>query len=224
LALTIPERFRDGLAAIAVLDDDSFAEVYEALKSVSVETLGQQELANTVANEVRRISAEDTRKIVDVLASLYQLRSRGIVSAEKVASDLYDALKREQSPLLKEQYAADIQNRLTELLSLESLSSVAARAKELQMDVERVFCEARILTDLRPIFGTQVGEPKAMMIIHTLKLGYHDGATGKHEELFVALDNDDIQKLKRVLERAEKKTKSLISTLQTAGIKTVDLL
>jgi hypothetical protein len=93
----------------------------------------------------------------------------------------------------------------------------------LQSDVERAFCDARILTDLRPIFGGEVDAPKAMIIVHTLKLSYHDAATGKHEELFVAIDDEDIEKLKRILERAERKAKSLVSRLQLAGIKTVDL-
>jgi len=222
LALNIPDRYRDGLVVIARLDGDAFSEFYEALKQVPTETPTQEEAADVVAAQVKRVGVEDVRKIVDVLTSLYQVRSRSAVPAEKLASDIYDALQTDNKNLIPKADAHDYKTRLANLLSLDSLNIVATRAKELQMDVERAFCDARILTDLRPVFGKEVDTPKAMVIVHTLKLGYHDAATGKHEELFVALDREDIQKLKGILERAERKAKSLISRLQVAGIKAIE--
>jgi DNA-directed RNA polymerase subunit F len=223
LAITIPDRYRDGLGAIARLNDKTFSEVYDALTRAPSETPSQKELAAGVAGEVTAIDGEDVKKIVEVLTSLYQVRNRANISPEKLANDVYEAVQKDAPSLVQKQDVAEIKNRLAKFLRLESLNVVTMKAKELQMDVERQFCEARILTDLRPIFGSEVDAPKAMIVVHSLKLGYHDAATGRHEELFVAIDEEDIRKLKEVLDRAERKAKSLVSRLQAAGIRTVEL-
>jgi hypothetical protein len=223
LAIRIPNRYKDGVAAFARLNDGSFSELYEALRKAPSETPNEKELVAKIPGQVKTIDVEDIKKIVEFLASLYAYRSRTNVSAERLANDIYDAIQREDNHLVREQDASEFKTRLQKALVLDSLNLLTAKAKELQTDVERAFCDARILTDLRPIFGSEVDTPKAMVIVHTLKLAYHDAATGKHEELFVAIDSEDIEKLKAILERAERKTKSLMSRLQAAGIKTVDL-
>jgi hypothetical protein len=107
---------------------------------------------------------------------------------------------------------------------LPSLNVVAVKAKELQMEAERTFCDARVITDLRPVFGGNVAEsPTSMVIVHTLKVGYHGTNSARHRELFMSLDADDIAKLKKVLDRAEEKTKTLKSKLDAAGIRSLDL-
>jgi len=221
--IKVPDRYRDGLAEIARLSEGSFSEVYEALAKAPRETSSQTELADRVSEEVGSVGRDQVKNLIAALTSLYQVRGRAGVSSEKLATEIYDAIVREGSDLVRKEDAGEFRSRLEKFLGLDSLNVVASKAKELQTDVERAFCEARILTDLRPVFGSTVEAPIAMVIVHTLKLAYHDAATGNHEEIFVALDGGDIEKLKAVLERAEKKAKSLAARLQTAGIKTVEV-
>ncbi len=222
--LRVPARYRDGIAILAALNDTSFSEVYEALKNAPSATPTYIDLAAKVESEIKALNADEVKKLLAALTSLYRVRDKANVSPEKLAEDLYDAIRKEGGSLVPQENAAAFKSRLGRFLNLAALSVVATKAKELQEDVEKVFCEARILTDLRPVFGSDVsGGPIAMIVVHTLKLSYHEGARGELKEIFIGVDSDDISKLKQILERAESKAKSLTSRLQEAGIKSADL-
>jgi hypothetical protein len=62
-----------------------------------------------------------------------------------------------------------------------------------------------------------------MIIVHTLRLGYHDYGSQQHRELYIALDMDDIATLKEIAARAQEKTKTLKGQLDVAGIRSIDL-
>ena len=79
----------------------------------------------------------------------------------------------------------------------------------MQRDHENSFCDAKILTDLRPVFGASAEvQPEGIVVTHTLKLEYHDDR-GAHRKFYVALNQDDLETLRNVLERADKKANSL---------------
>ncbi len=104
------------------------------------------------------------------------------------------------------------------LLGAEAFT-LTAKAQDLQTDDERTFCRARILTDLRPVFGTNIEDgPKGMVIIHLLKLGFHQASERHHDEFYVALDADDLQTLKKVVERAQSKAKILRATVSNLPV------
>ena len=45
------------------------------------------------------------------------------------------------------------------------------------MSMERLFCTAKILTDLRPVFDRVATDgPAALSVVHTLKLSFHHGS------------------------------------------------
>jgi hypothetical protein len=65
---------------------------------------------------------------------------------------------------------------------------------------------------MRPVFDANVNEPPTGMVLtHTLKLEYH--RNGKHTEIHIALDREDINSLLAVLVRAEEKSATLTSIL-----------
>ena len=62
---------------------------------------------------------------------------------------------------------------LKRLLTIRQLSMIA-KARSLHIDHANVFCSARVITDLRPVFDADVGEePTDFVVVHTLKLGFH---------------------------------------------------
>ncbi len=88
-----------------------------------------------------------------------------------------------------------------------------SKAKDLQYEHENTFCDARIITDLRPVFDADVkSPPTGMVIAHILKLEYHH--CGKHTEIHIAIDKDDIQNLMYVLGRACEKADTLTGLVQ----------
>lgn len=56
------------------------------------------------------------------------------------------------------------------------------------------------------------------MIIHNLHIHYKSDDEGDHKDIYLALDSDDIQSLKILLERAENKEKFLKEGLTKAGL------
>lgn len=61
-----------------------------------------------------------------------------------------------------------------------------------------------------------------MLIVHMLKLGYHDSNESRHKEFHLALDSKDLAELKEIIIRAETKAKTLKSQLESAGVKPIE--
>lgn len=76
--------------------------------------------------------------------------------------------------------------------------------------------DIRVLTDIRPIFTDDSNvKINGQIILHNLKISYQEGDDIK--EIFFAIDNNDIKKIKEQAERAEKKEneiKKFIGTTQ----------
>jgi len=117
-----------------------------------------------------------------------------------------------------------VADRLSQLLSVESLNVLETKAQELKLEYEHAFCDCRIFTDLRPIFGGNVSDsPDTMLIVYTLKVGYHDSHENRHREIHIALDAGDLASLRAAIERAETKAKSVRTRLGSAGIKSLEV-
>jgi hypothetical protein len=97
--------------------------------------------------------------------------------------------------------------------SLESIS----KAIVLQRSHERVYCQAKIFSDIRSVFGDDVkSAPVAATISHTLTIRYHEN--GHHQEVFVMLDRYDLDQLEEVIKRAKQKDLSLTKVLSGSKI------
>jgi hypothetical protein len=134
------------------------------------------------------------------------------------ASELVVAMRETRSDelVLPEEEASRFVERIVRLLAVESLNS-ASRAADLASDHPQVFCAARLITDLRPVFGADPAQrPAGAVVTHTLRLHLHKG--GDHEVHYIALDSRAIAKLKEVLERAEAESRTLRSLLVETGI------
>jgi hypothetical protein len=90
----------------------------------------------------------------------------------------------------------------------------------LQRDGERLYCDAKILSDIRPVFGDKpTVRPVGAVVTHTLRIGYHLG--GDHREFHIILDVQDLEALKVAVDRAQAKDKTLRALLK--DIKLPDL-
>jgi hypothetical protein len=59
-----------------------------------------------------------------------------------------------------------------------------------------------------------------MMIMHNLRITYHDD-TGEMREMYFTMDGDDLTTLKGLVDRAEEKTQSLQSLFEAENIHVV---
>ena len=219
--LKIPEPYRLGVSVLANLPESSYNEILHALSRAPSSFVNPRELVAWVMSEAKGVSPSELTKLVSTLTSLYRLRSRQQgTSIETLANDV--AIAARDIPNLKVAEGVDLASRLSALLALDSLNTIALKAKELQEESERTYCGARIITDVRPVFGESLDDSPTMIIVHTLKLGFHDSTPG-HKDIYVALDASDIAALRKTLERAEEKAKKLKIMLEAAKLPSIDL-
>jgi hypothetical protein len=217
--LRIPDRFKPGLQLLAKIPSTSYEEILTAGSHAPSTFATNRELAAWIASEVPSLPEADVAKIIGSLTSLYRLRLRDDVSSSKLAADVAIAASEFIANL-----GPEFEKRLATLLPLQFLNVTSVKAKELQIQGEKTLCDSKILTDIRPVFGESVGEsPDAAIIIHTLKLGFHDSGSPSHRDIYISLDSDDISSLKKALERAEEKERSLRLVLEQAKIQLIDL-
>lgn len=223
--LNIPERYRAGVSKIRRLDERSVREIRSALEQPvespkvtgnGVEIPSKPDaVAIKAMRSVSSVNTSDFKQIAEALAALYGVKSTRDVSVDEFADDVCDALESlpSEEERLPHSEREQFKGKLVTLLSADVFSLVS-KTYDLATEDERTFCDARILTDLRPVFGTQVEDgPQAMVVVHLLKLAYHQGSE-HHNQFYVALDDDDLQTLKKLLDRAEAKAKTLRSAVK----------
>jgi hypothetical protein len=162
--------------------------------------------------------------IVRVLASIYLTRDLRTPIEKFVDREVFVALKRAQAfpPELFDIQWKRFRKFLVAALSLERSVGTAAKTGQVLTQHERVFCGARIMTDLRPIYHLDVSEkPDAAVIVHMLRITERDNF-GKHSDTYFALDSNDIAAMKELIERAEKKEKTLKGIMENSGVTVLD--
>lgn len=217
MPLRIPESHRVGLAKLRGVSDEEIEAVLSVLRrQASVSKSGKQ-LVPTIGSALSRFPAGDVEKIAETLAALYYVIADSDIPVAKFASDVIEALSKAGETFTDEEKTR-FAERIVRLLGVEDLS-VTSKAARLQSDFENVFHEAKVLTDVRPVFGTVIeGPPKGFVITHTLKCEYHDGSM-RRTSLYIALDQDDLEALKRSVERAQQKALSILNTMGKTGIR-----
>lgn len=220
--LNIPERYRNSISSIRSLSDAQVQEIRSVLDQVAptqtqnndsdIDLPSDPGAAMVAIKKASpRTNIANFTKILEVLIVLYEIKSQQDVSVEEFVDDVCDAMERiEPEHRLPHSERPDFAGKLLTLLNAEVFGLVA-KAHDLATEDERTFCHARILTDLRPIFGPNIEDgPKAMLAMHTLKLAFHQqGSSDEHGEFYVALDAEDLRTLGRLIERAEAKARAL---------------
>jgi hypothetical protein len=219
--LSIPQEAQRGFIVIRQLEEDQVQELVAAL-SAEEPTLYRSELRRRVGKKTASISSTDLGEILRTLVSVYALRDDLDQPMSDVVRALCDAMEETDVEALHFSDEADrnhFATRLSNLLGAASLE-VTAKSTELFYEHERtVHGKPRVLTDIRPVFGLDPEEPpKGAMIVHTLKITYHEGEQVR--EFFVTLDSSQIGELVDVLGRASLKAESLRETLELPLIET----
>ncbi|MGA2588969.1 MAG: hypothetical protein ABSH32_03565 [Bryobacteraceae bacterium] len=215
MALQIPKQHLPAIGKIVKLSDAAIDELIKALSSATI-TAEASTMAEKIAGSVPGVRPEDLAAIVETLYSLYHVREFSEVRHARFVRDLVETILSNPDFGLKKTDAPIIGKKLQRLLNVKTLN-ILSKAIRLQRDSERIYCDARIISDVRPVFGDNVEErPISAVITHTLKLGYDE--MGEHREFFVVLDEQDLNALQDVLERAKAKGDTLTEILNAASI------
>lgn len=221
-ALAIPTEYEGGIIVIKSLSDSDVSRILEILKDASPSS-DQADVVRMLRPILPAIPEPDIEKLVETLYSLYLFRSHSDVSIDRFVADLSEATRESGNPEVRTSNpdeVAILKNKFKSLLTVRPLSTLA-KAHGLQYDFANIFWDAKVISDIRPVWDGDVKKPpEGIVITQTLKLEYHY-ARG-HGEIYVCLDKDDIEKLISILERARDKAVTLKSLATASSMKILD--
>lgn len=198
--LDIPKRHREAVARVRDLPEEVFSELLVKFE--------QSPFDSTVPDEARGVP--------QALRLLYRYRLYADVPVNVFVSDVLDALR--EYKLIGDEDVSKLGERLGRILGIDA-AATAIKASILYFENQHRYCTARIITDLRPVFGSEVSEaPSAMVVSHILRITYHENENDT-KEMYFALQPGDLTELRELIERAEAKESSLKSMLTPSGIK-----
>lgn len=176
---------------------------------------------SSLVGPVVGVPEEELADLFRAVGGLYLILDRKETSLDALIEDVLKALGATGNPQLKlEGLALDsFRDRLRKLLSFEKVLGVTAKALDVLSEQERFFCQARILTDIRPVFPLRSEEsPAGFVLIHTLRITYHQAGGADHKDFHLALDGAGLEELEGVLERAKRKEETLRGLLKGKGL------
>ena len=211
--LRVPDFLKQGLEKLGNLPEEAVEELLSLLRGEEA-ALSSVDISRRVASKTQEFEQKDVEEIVDALLSMYRARQEYGVSTDTLIRDMSSAEGLETS-------SEQLEERLAKFLDVESLM-ITAKAFNVMSSHEHVMLKAQVLTDMRPIFREEdAGPPAAAVITHMLKLTYRQDEGER--EFFLAMDSEDVRKLREVLERADYKAQSLRSLLQQTEIPSLEV-
>jgi hypothetical protein len=215
--LTIPEHLRVGVAGLASMSDAAFSDFLAALEG-GLSAENAEDVSADLQKRLESLRAQDDLlQVISAVASM-QSTYHGAhnVTPDTFGKDIAEAMSAQAPSLAKNITLSVLAKRSTKIAEAKSIELIEERIKSLKAEVERAYCCARILTDVRAAFSENASaSPKAMTILHTLRIGYLDD-TAKHREFYLTLENADLSDLKGHIERAMLKGETLEALLAKA--------
>ena len=218
----IPKDERPALSLLAGLTDEQASELSRAL-STAPDELGDDEFVQHVLDGTSA-EADDVKRILTAVRQIASAQEVLEVQPDVFLNDIAEGMgKIEEDELrLDETKQGRLRDRLAALTQSPAIE-VHAKARSLQQDRENTYCRARIITDLRPIFGSDVRQsPKAVLVAHMLRITYHHGSQGALRDVFLTLRTEDLDLLSELIERARLKAESLHAFTAAADLREIN--
>lgn len=219
----IPRSERPSLALLAGLEEEQASELSGALSTAADELDGEQ-LVRHVIDRTPSMEAKNVKRILEAVRQIASAREMLEVHPEAFLRDIAEEMGEveEKELRLDESRRRRLRDRLTALTASPAME-IHAKARSLRQDQQNTYCRARIVTDLRPVFGSDVLQsPKAALVAHMLRITYHHGSQGAMQDLFLTLRAEDLDQLGKLVERARSKAESLHAFMAAADLRRID--
>jgi hypothetical protein len=221
-ALVIPKEYERGFAVVKSFTDDEIGRILKVLKDASPASRPSDVLP-ILRPALPTIPEEDVEEFLETLYSLYLFRSHSDVDIGQFVEDLSEAIQECENEEVRAANASELnvlKSKFKSLLTVHPLSTLS-KAHGLRTDFANVFSDAKVISDIRPVWDGDVkAPPEGIVITHTLKIEY--GNVGGAGELYLYIDKKDIERLISVLVRAQEKTATLQSLAKERWMKTLD--
>jgi hypothetical protein len=136
---------------------------------------------------------------------------------EEFADDLISAAKEVGRIEPEDGNWAPTRSALVRVLDPNGSLACTAKATQVSREYENIFRDARILSDIRPIFPRDSNKPRFAVIVHLLRIA-HRNSEGRTARAVFALDRSDLLALKATVDRALEKDESLHAIISAAGL------
>jgi hypothetical protein len=209
--IAVPPLYRRALVALAALPREEWLALGESLTS-GERLLTTQELEE----RVERFAPSFDESPESLIAAALSLSAQR-VSDPRTAAEVAEGVSLSPQLEMTSEARQDVKERLSKLLTVSAVR-LAAKALDLAGDYEHLFVDARILTDVRPVFpDDETKAPAAAVIVDTLKINYY-GPDGNLRSFHVALDQAELDELRKVIVRGLEKTRGMRSFLDSARL------
>ncbi len=219
--LRVPESELANLKVLAYAPTRTLEAIDDALKKTSP-MLDVDALATSVA-ESTGLPASDVRPLVFTLCRLASIQRKLELSTKDFVGALTASLRETQSDRWSVEDSdnwAGREENIARLLGPGSAVTQAAKAAELLFEQQLVFLGSRVVTDLRPVFDEPGEQVLAFVVFHTLAITYYEA--GDTRTIHIAMDADDVRRLREHLERAARKEKVIKQDLAGANLVFID--
>lgn len=203
---SIPEDAKKAIQTLLRLPAESTARLHQVLQTERP-AISPKELAKRIFKKVELPLGE----VQDLLLffcnlHLYRTHQESLHGGEGVDRILEDYVT--DTAANTTQVILDSLKKLVgQFLPLESIF-ITAKVARVLTDHEKVFFESAIITDLRPVFKSDVNEtPSVALVVHNLSIAYYESREPR--KAIFALDNRDLLHLKKVVDRALQKSESV---------------
>lgn len=224
MSLQIPEQLIPGIQKIVTAGDEAINAVISTLRELHP-TLRAVQLAVEIATKTAEITREDALDIISTVAALIVISEEEGFSFEETINSISEFIdKNENFSNFSSDELIRFTKRLNDLLNNSSTLKKSYRASQLFYEYERIFFDAKIVTDIRPLFSSSPDAENsgisAVTVTHTLKIQYRD--SGGLKEFYVGLDLVDLENLHDEIVDALEKNKAIKSMLKNAKITYID--
>jgi hypothetical protein len=213
----LPAEHKESLLNLVHMEDSVFHEILSRLQA-SKPSARISKLADSLG-DLATISRESLSGILRTVSSLLAFADRREIASSEVAEDVCKRIDEgglQDFRWQEQKQRHTFKTRLLSLLNSDSLS-LTVRAREIIAASEHTFAWARVITNVRPLYSGDVKKPlRGAAVVHSLVIHYHEG--DQHKEIHLALDDEDLFMLRKVIERAGNESTELRSALSQSNI------
>ena len=213
-------RLQHRFERVVGLGDESLQKIVHSLENLREEDLPLLSFTGLETVLSKSQTDDNAYSVAVLLLNLLNMKSELELSSEEVVSKVHSSIA--ESPVANKGFLTDfekVRKYFITMLDMRCLS-VLEKAIGLTFDYKCLLKDARILTDIRPVFDKEKTGILAGIISHTMRLSFHQD--GEEKTFSIAMDTDDVESLKGMCDEAVKKAKSSREFMNNAkGVKAI---
>lgn len=212
MQLRVPSAYRSAFEWLATVPDDEAEQFIGSFEKS--DSFTRTTILRDAAQSDPKLRAQLEPLFDGILGLIRSLQEAGEESAE---DDTASVLANDSALNVPDESRPALATRIARLLRGRGLA-LLGKAVDLQAEHNRVFRQARIYSELRPMFDLKLSlSPRSVSLTHMLKIEYFDSRLSV-DTTYIALDSQDLLELKRVVDREIDKLAALDSQLEEMGL------